>query len=159
VAWFRRSSAHRFARHLSPAHRWRPLLEVLERRDLPSASAVQLLPYSPPLALGLTFYHGPSLLTAVGRSVFFDASVSVPGEDPYFGGPSFLWRTDGTPEGTVQIAPTPAGSMVNVDGTLFFAGDDSDYHAHLWKNNGTRAGTVVVKDINPGTRSFGFVDL
>jgi MYXO-CTERM domain-containing protein len=42
-------------------------------------------------------------------------------------------------------------SMVNVNGTLFFAADDGVGGKELWKSDGTAAGTVLVKDIRPGS--------
>ena len=44
-------------------------------------------------------------------------------------------------------------SLTNVNGTLFFTADDSVHGDELWKSNGTAAGTVLVKDINPGSRA------
>ena len=38
-----------------------------------------------------------------------------------------------------------------MNGTLFFAADDGDDGVELWKSDGTAAGTVLVKDINPGS--------
>jgi ELWxxDGT repeat protein len=43
-----------------------------------------------------------------------------------------------------------AGPMVNVNGTLFFSATDGVNGQELWKSDGTAAGTVMVKDINPG---------
>jgi ELWxxDGT repeat protein len=43
--------------------------------------------------------------------------------------------------------------LTNANGTLFFAGNDGTDGSELWKSDGTAAGTVMVKDINPG--SFG----
>ena len=37
-------------------------------------------------------------------------------------------------------------------GTLFFAADDGANGSELWKSDGTAAGTVLVKDITPGSR-------
>jgi len=46
-------------------------------------------------------------------------------------------RLDATPKDT------------NVGGTLFFEARDGVRGRELWKNDGSRAGTVLVKDINP----------
>ena len=61
-----------------------------------------------------------------------------------------LWKTDGTEAGTVMIKAGPPQNLINVAGTLFFAGDDPTNGVELWKSDGTAAGTVLVKDINPG---------
>ncbi len=75
-----------------------------------------------------------------------------------------LWKTDGTAQGTVlvkDIAPGSYGSYPSqftvVNSTLFFTADHDRTTAtghiagELWKSDGTAQGTVLVKDIAPGT--------
>ncbi len=45
----------------------------------------------------------------------------------------------------------PGHQAVNVNGTLFFTGNDGVHGWELWKSNGTAAGTVLVKDIVGGS--------
>src|SRR5262249_6413915 len=42
-------------------------------------------------------------------------------------------------------------NLTNVNGTLFFTADSVTTGYELWKSDGTAAGTVLVKDIFPGT--------
>jgi ELWxxDGT repeat protein len=54
-------------------------------------------------------------------------------------------------------------SLTNVNGTLFFTAyavnDTYDTGIELWKSDGTAAGTMLVKDINPGSASSHADDL
>ena len=43
--------------------------------------------------------------------------------------------------------------LTDVGGTLFFAADDNTHGRELWKSDGTKAGTVLVKNIHPGDYS------
>src|SRR6187200_3734994 len=53
-----------------------------------------------------------------------------------------------------DINPGPVSSslawLTEVDGTVLFAADDGATGLELWRSDGTAAGTVQVKDINPG---------
>ena len=70
---------------------------------------------------------------------------------------SELWKTDGTAAGTVLVKDVNPGAghgvfeedsgLIDVNGTLFFAGYDATLGLHLWKSDGTTAGTVVLKDV------------
>ncbi|MBL7740340.1 MAG: T9SS type A sorting domain-containing protein [Chitinophagaceae bacterium] len=79
---------------------------------------------------------------------------------------SALWKTDGTVAGTVMVkdidpsAPLPPPfyyllpsiitAFFNFQNELYFTGNDGTNGFELWKTNGTTAGTVFIKDINPG---------
>jgi ELWxxDGT repeat protein len=72
----------------------------------------------------------------------------------YSGSGCGVWRSDGTEGGTFQVAHLSfISSLVNVDGTLFFAAFDGTHGDELWKSDGTTAGTVLVRDIVPGGAS------
>jgi ELWxxDGT repeat protein len=93
----------------------------------------------------------------VNGAVFFEARDTTTGFE--------LWKSDGTESGTVRVKDIVPGSaasepdwLTDVNGTLFFtakvAGSGDIYgNRELWKSDGTEAGTVLVKDINPGPNS------
>ena len=48
------------------------------------------------------------------------------------------------------VVVSSALSQVAIGNTLYFASSDATHGTELWKTDGTVAGTVMVKDINPG---------
>src|SRR5262249_38132291 len=107
---------------------------------------------------GTSAFGGPGGLAAAGGELVLSANDGGNGRA--------LWKGEGTRGGTVvekDIQPgssygSPLGSyphyLTNVGGTLFFAANDGTHSLELWKSDGTAAGTVLVKDINPST-AFG----
>lgn len=69
--------------------------------------------------------------------------------------PKSLWKSDGTPSGTVVVKDgfTSIDNFFNVNGTLYFDAKDGVNGMELWKSDGTALGTVMIKDVNPGSGS------
>jgi ELWxxDGT repeat protein len=98
------------------------------------------------------FPSAPAGLTNVNGALFFTASDGVNGIE--------LWKSDGTPAGTVMvrdIVPGPTGStpskLTAVGNTLFFVAYTPSTGNELWKSDGTAGGTVMLKDISGGYSS------
>src|SRR5262249_5791385 len=85
-----------------------------------------------------------------------------------------LWKSDGTAAGSTLVKDIFPGGisgygyypnssypshLTNVNGTLFFEDNDGTHGNELWKSDGTAAGTVLVKDINPGSSGSNPTDL
>lgn len=95
----------------------------------------------------------PTETTQVNGILFFAANDGDHGYE--------LWKTDGTPDGTEMVKDinsTGDGIVVDIDnmltvesvnGIVFFAANDGTNGVELWKSDGTEAGTVMVKNINP----------
>ena len=78
------------------------------------------------------------------------------------GGAWALWESDGTIEGTVVVAPLPAGrypsNLSAAGGRLYFVGTDGT----PWVSDGTAAGTRSVSDVlavSDGFYPAGFLDV
>jgi ELWxxDGT repeat protein len=78
-------------------------------------------------------------------------SLTIAGGTLYFAAAGGLWRSDGTTAGTVRLKSVTASNLTDVNGTLYFVGDDGTNGRELWKSDGTVAGTIMVKDIRPGS--------
>ncbi len=107
------------------------------------------------LGLGVTSFEDEPPV-AIGGLLYFAATDGVNGVE--------LWRSDGTQAGTVMVKDIRPGadssfprSLVNVNGVLFFTADTGatapGTGRELWRSNGTANGTVLVRDIQPGTGS------
>jgi ELWxxDGT repeat protein len=134
----------------------------LWKTDGTSAGTVMVFDYLPSLpGYGLA----PDFLTAFNGAVYFRGN----GGDGFSPKPALgreLWKSDGTAAGTVlvkDIYPGANSALTNsehfnvANGVLFFGATDGTTAGaggrELWKTDGSTAGTVRVKDINPGTGS------
>lgn len=119
------------------------------------------------------YFFGPSLMksdgtdsgTVIVKPVDFGSANSSPtarqiiGNTMYFSGytapETYLWKTDGSTNGTVRITTKcdyPI-SFVEMGGLLYFIAYDSVHGYELWKSDGTDTGTVLIKDITPGNEN------
>jgi ELWxxDGT repeat protein len=96
----------------------------------------------------------PSGFLIVGNTLYFTANDGAHGYE--------LWKSDGTPGGTVMIKDiNPGGFFSNSSPSwltsgplhIYFTAKTDTYGEELWVTNGTEAGTYQLKDINPGTTS------
>jgi len=118
---------------------------------------------------GALFYAGPLTKLTPGIDEFSTVAtapvnvrhLTVAGDTLYFlgqdsdSGPYRLWKlttANGTPEAVAQLGPS-AQNFTSIGSTLYFTYFSSAGGTELWKSNGTNAGTVQVKDINPGSSS------
>ena len=110
-----------------------------------------------PAGSGGRYQYGPTNLTAVGNTLFFSDNDGKHGQQ--------LWKSDGTKAGTVMVTDLTSGGgsyyydgptdLTAVGNTLFFTDDDGTHGRELWKSDGTKAGTAMVKDITPGSGGNG----
>ncbi len=91
----------------------------------------------------------PYQLTVFAGALYFSAGSSSQGEE--------LWRSDGTPAGTVILKDINPGAgfsspfgLTVVGPTLYFVAYEPTHGVELWKSNGTSSGTLLVKDLKPG---------
>src|SRR5262245_22895705 len=104
----------------------------------------------------------PLDLTAFDGRLFFSGNGQQSGQE--------LWSSDGTPAGTgllkdifpgivcggwgpCRVRSSNPDQLTAADGLLFFAAS-TDLGTELWRSDGTAAGTVLVKDIDPNDLSY-----
>ena len=118
-------------------------------------------------AAGTEFVHAQglsvnSIVARAGNLVYFTDIGSATDAE--------LWRTDGSPSGTVELAVFLAESLfypplddlfgptglVDLDGVAIFRAKDMDHGWQPWRSDGTPAGTKRIADVIPvdGTASI-----
>jgi ELWxxDGT repeat protein len=114
----------------------------LFRSDGTGAGTIEL-PVSAPCILGGA---------ALGNALAFTSYAS--------NGMLIVWRSDGTPAGTTQLATMQSHDLNSGCRTLtargsnaYFSGWDAAHGWELWMTDGTPAGTRMLTEIYPGTKS------
>src|SRR5262245_49431891 len=147
--WFPRRLTRTRRAHRIPARR-QLTVELLEDRCLPTSGLSAALVADIVPGGGSS---NPVALVPGNGTLFFIADDGAHGPE--------VWKCDGAADGTVlvkDINPGSAGSLnpvnsrlFNLGGTLYFSADDGVHGEELWTSDGTADGTVLVKDINPGS--------
>lgn len=107
---------------------------------------------SDPFITPLTYWSNLPDLTSVNETLFFVANDGVHGQE--------LWKSDGTPEGTVLVKDVNPGAahggpdvLMHSENRIYFTAYDDVHGRELWVSDGTPEGTSLVKDIYPGAES------
>jgi ELWxxDGT repeat protein len=99
-------------------------------------------------------FGGPSKTVRSGGKLFFSAWDPVHGRE--------LWCTDGSPAGTYMVKDIYAGldnglvdyfelTSYDMNGVIYFRGNDGINGTELWRSDGTTVGTYLVKDLYVGS--------
>ena len=103
------------------------------------------------------WFHG------YGADAGWDVYNASSGECYYTHDNAHYWEEipssgSGTPAVVADVSSAPGSglfpSFANVNGTLYFSATDGAHGYELWKSDGTASGTVLLKDINPGSGEF-----
>ena len=99
-------------------------------------------------------HSNPSNLTAIGNTLYFTATDGGYTASVYKAAPDGVTLLKSTPASGV-FPPYAVPNVTAVGNTLYFSFYDSTHGDELWKSDGSRAGTVLVKDVFPGSAPFG----
>lgn len=126
-------------------------IPALFRSDGTTAGTVRLRTFDRDDTGLLPEFPPPRFAVAAG-ALFFVANDRAHGSE--------LWKTDGTPAGTVlvrDIRPGPAssriGTMAAGGDRVFFSADDGVHGVELWTSDGTPSGTHLAAEVAEGLRS------
>ncbi|MEO6730679.1 MAG: hypothetical protein ABIN01_05645 [Ferruginibacter sp.] len=95
----------------------------------------------------IQLFNGFSNFAAMNNDIYFT------GDGGATGFTYAMWKSDGTPAGTVMVKPgiisTIGGNAAVLANKMYFTADDNAHGTELWVTNGTDIGTYMVKNISP----------
>jgi ELWxxDGT repeat protein len=108
--------------------------------------------------LELTAFPASQVLSGLAASppgsLYFAVQTAgnPPGGPP--GPPAAIWKSDGTPQGTVKAFDLPAGTaspsgLAVIGGALYFTAVDAQGAHRIWRSDGTAAGTLQLTAFAP----------
>ena len=119
-----------------------------------AATTESLATIVPRIELQFSATQGITSLTPLGDALYFASLAKV--SSGYQ-----LWKTRGSAATSAEVTskvslalydyPNPI-ELTAFNGALYFAGRDASHGVELWKSDGTDAGTVLVKDLVPGSQ-------
>lgn len=90
---------------------------------------------------------------SIGDYYYFEAKESI-------NGPAGLWKTDGTPDGTMLLREFAQISMIRQHNEhIFIYAMDLEHGSQIWKSDGTTEGTTIAFNENPETEQFQVSDI
>jgi len=103
---------------------------------------------------GPGYYGDPYAPVEIGGMLYFSATDGQTGYE--------LWQSDGTHDGTQQVADIQEGEMgssprfmINIDGMLYFTASDGQAGNELWRHNPATGVTELFVDVVTGVDANG----
>ena len=95
---------------------------------------------------------GIDKIIAAGDKCYLYRKIEDP-NDPSVPPKHELWVSNGEENGTLLLGEfaQKVTDLVVVGGLLYFSADDGENGTELWQSDGTKAGTKMVYDLNPGS--------
>ncbi|MBL7913520.1 MAG: T9SS type A sorting domain-containing protein [Bacteroidia bacterium] len=104
------------------------------------------------------YYYSFKVVWQTGNTFYFTANSAAMNSSSSYTNDIELWKSDGTPGGTMMVKDIYAGNTNSsepydfnaINGVLYFSAYNNVSGRELWKTDGSTTGTELVKEIAPG---------
>lgn len=104
------------------------------------------------------YYYSFRVVWQTGSTFYFTANSAAMNSSSSYTNDIELWKSDGTPGGTMMVKDIYAGNTNSsepydfnaINGVLYFSAYNNVSGRELWKTDGSTTGTELVKEIAPG---------